>query len=52
MQTQYTPRVLHTKRRFDESSEPRTFALTHSAVSPNGLSHATHVRAGGKGRLD
>jgi dihydrofolate reductase len=34
------------KRLFDESSEPRAFTLTHSAVSPNGLIHATYVRAG------
>jgi dihydrofolate reductase len=34
------------KRLFDESSEPRTFTLTHSAVSPNGLIYSTHVRAG------
>ncbi|HEY0874451.1 MAG TPA: dihydrofolate reductase family protein [Vicinamibacterales bacterium] len=34
------------KRLFDESSEPRAFTLTHSAVSPNGLIAATYVRAG------
>src|SRR5919201_1917193 len=34
------------KRLFDESSEPRAFKLTHSAVSPNGLIHATYVRGG------
>lgn len=34
------------KRLFDESSEPRTFKLTYSAVSPNGLIHATYVRDG------
>ena len=34
------------KRLFDESSEPRAFKLTHSAVSPAGLVHATYVRDG------
>ena len=34
------------KRLFDEGSEPRAFKLTHSAVSPNGLIHATYVRDG------
>jgi dihydrofolate reductase len=34
------------KRLFDESSEPRAFKVTHSAVSPNGLIHATYVRGG------
>lgn len=34
------------KRLFDEGSEPRAFELTHSAVSPNGLVHATYVRGG------
>src|SRR5512138_1739179 len=34
------------KRLFDERSEPRAFELTHSAVSPNGLIHATYVRDG------
>ena len=34
------------KRLFDESSEPRAFKLTHSAVSPKGLVAATYVRAG------
>ena len=34
------------KRLFDASSQPRTFKLTHSAVSPNGLIAATYVRAG------
>lgn len=34
------------KRLFDESSEPRAFKLTHSAVSPSGLIHATYVRDG------
>ena len=34
------------KRFFDETSEPRTFKLTHSAVSPNGLIAATYVREG------
>ena len=31
---------------FDESSRPRAFALTHSAVSPNGLIAATYLRDG------
>ena len=34
------------KRLFDESSEPRAFKLTHSAVSTNGLVHATYLRDG------
>lgn len=34
------------KRLFDETSQPRAFELTYSAVSPNGLLHATYVRAG------
>ena len=34
------------KRLFDESSQPRAFKLTHSAVSPNGLIAATYVRDG------
>jgi dihydrofolate reductase len=34
------------KRLFDESSEPRAFELTHSAVSPNGLIHAAYARNG------
>jgi dihydrofolate reductase len=34
------------KRLFDETSEPRAFKLTHSAVSPNGLLAATYVRDG------
>jgi dihydrofolate reductase len=34
------------KRLFDETSRPRTFTLTHSAVSPNGLIAATYVRDG------
>lgn len=34
------------KRLFDGTSEPRAFTLTHSAVSPNGLIAATHVRDG------
>jgi len=34
------------KRLFDATSQPRAFELTHSAVSPNGLVHATYVRAG------
>jgi hypothetical protein len=32
------------KRLFDETSQPRAFRLTHSAVSPNGLIAATYVR--------
>jgi hypothetical protein len=31
---------------FDESSQARAFKLTHSAVSPKGLIHATYVRDG------
>jgi dihydrofolate reductase len=34
------------KRLFDERSEPRTFTVTHSAVSPGGLVHVTYVRDG------
>jgi dihydrofolate reductase len=34
------------KRLFDDNGEPRAFKLMHSAVSPNGLIHATYVRAG------
>jgi hypothetical protein len=34
------------KRLFDESSQPRAFEVTHSAVSPKGLIHATYVRGG------
>jgi dihydrofolate reductase len=34
------------KRLFDETSQPRAFKLTHSAVSPKGLVHATYVRDG------
>lgn len=34
------------KRLFDETSAPRAFKLTHSAVSPNGLVHAVYARAG------
>jgi dihydrofolate reductase len=34
------------KRLFDETSQPRAFKLTHSAVSSNGLMHATYVRDG------
>jgi dihydrofolate reductase len=34
------------KRLFDDTSQPRAFTLTHSAVSPNGLIHATYVRDG------
>ena len=34
------------KRLFDQTSQPHAFTLTHSAVSPIGLVHATYVRAG------
>jgi dihydrofolate reductase len=34
------------KRLFDDRSEPCAFTLTHSAVSPKGLIHATYVRDG------
>jgi len=34
------------KRLFDDKSEPRTFKLTHSRVSPTGLIAATYVRDG------
>lgn len=34
------------KRLFDPSSRPRTFKLTHGAVSPNGMIAATYVRDG------
>ena len=34
------------KRLFADNSEPRAFEVTHSAVSPNGVIHATYVRAG------
>ena len=34
------------KRLFGDDSQPRAFKLTHSAVSPNGLIHATYVRDG------
>ncbi|MGE0743379.1 MAG: dihydrofolate reductase family protein [Hyphomonadaceae bacterium] len=34
------------KRLFDENSQPRRFNVTHSAVSPNGLIHATYERDG------
>ena len=34
------------KRLFDESSQPRAFTLTHSAVSPNGIIAATYSRDG------
>jgi dihydrofolate reductase len=34
------------KRLFDETSHPRAFRLTHSAVSPSGLIAATYVRHG------
>jgi dihydrofolate reductase len=34
------------KRLFADNSEPRAFKVTHSAVSPQGLIHATYVRDG------
>jgi dihydrofolate reductase len=34
------------KRLFADNSEPRSFTLTHSAVSPNGVIHGTYVRDG------
>jgi dihydrofolate reductase len=34
------------KRLYDESSRPRAFTLTHSALSENGLIAATYVRSG------
>ena len=34
------------KRLFAESSQPRAFTVTHSAVSPNGVIAATYVRNG------
>jgi dihydrofolate reductase len=34
------------KRLFGDNSEPRAFKVTHSAVSPNGVIHATYVRDG------
>jgi dihydrofolate reductase len=34
------------KRLFVDGSEPRAFKLTHGAVSPNGVIHATYVRNG------
>ena len=34
------------KRLFDETSQPRAFKVTHSAISPNGIIHATYVRDG------
>jgi dihydrofolate reductase len=34
------------KRLFADNSEPRAFKLTHSAVSPNGVIHATYARDG------
>jgi dihydrofolate reductase len=34
------------KRLFADNSEPRAFKLTDSAVSPNGVIHATYVRDG------
>jgi dihydrofolate reductase len=34
------------KRLFADGSEPRAFTVTHSAVSPNGIIHATYVRDG------
>ena len=34
------------KRLFSDDSQPRAFKVTHSAVGPNGIIVATHVRAG------
>jgi hypothetical protein len=34
------------KRLFADNSEPRAFKLTHGAVSPSGVIHATYVRDG------
>jgi dihydrofolate reductase len=34
------------KRLFADDAEPRSFELTASAVSPNGIIHATYARAG------
>ena len=34
------------KRLYSNDSQPRTFNLTHSAVSPNGIIHATYTRDG------
>lgn len=34
------------KRLFADNSEPRAFTVTHSAVSTNGVIHATYVRDG------
>ena len=34
------------KRLFSDESQPRTFKMTRSAVSPNGIIHATYVRDG------
>jgi hypothetical protein len=34
------------KRLFADNSKLRAFKLTHSAVSPNGVIHATYVRDG------
>jgi len=34
------------KRLFDDTSQPRAFELTHSAVSPNGLIVARYARRG------
>jgi dihydrofolate reductase len=34
------------KRLFNGNSQPRTFILTHSVVSPNGVIAATYVRDG------
>ncbi len=34
------------KRLFNDAGQPRTFKMTHGAVSPNGLIAATYARAG------
>ena len=34
------------KRLFSDHSQPRAFKLTHTAVSPNGIIHATYARNG------
>jgi dihydrofolate reductase len=34
------------KRLFSDESQPRAFKLTHSAVSPNGIIHATYLLDG------
>lgn len=34
------------KRLYSDDSQPRTFTLSHSAVGPNGIIHATYMRDG------